>query len=132
MSLFLRVDHALTQAPYEQIRAQIHALIAADVLAEGDRLPPVRQLASDLDVAAATVARAYQELEADGVLQGQGRRGSVITARRAVLSSAERARRLDDAARTFAASARALGVSIDEASEALLAIWNGAHAGSRQ
>ncbi len=132
MSLFLRVDHALPGSTYEQIRAQVHALIEAGDLQPGDRLPPVRQLASDLDVAAATVARAYQELETDGVLQGQGRRGSVITARRAVLSPAERARRLDDAARAFAASARALGAGIDEASQALLATWNGERVGSRQ
>jgi DNA-binding transcriptional regulator YhcF (GntR family) len=123
VSLVLRVDHGAGQPVYEQIRMQVHALIEAGALRPGDRLPPVRQLAADLDTAAATVARAYQELERDGVLGGQGRRGSVITERRAVLSREERSRRLEEAARDFVASARALGVSAEEASRALAAVW---------
>jgi DNA-binding transcriptional regulator YhcF (GntR family) len=123
VSLVVRIDHGAAQPVYEQIRMQVHALIEAGALQPGDRLPPVRQLAADLATAAATVARAYQELERDGVLGGQGRRGSMIIERRAVLSREERSRRLEEAARAFVASARALGVSAEEASRALATVW---------
>ena len=47
-------------------------------LATGDRLPAIRQLANDLGLAGGTVARAYRELEADGVVTTHGRHGTVI------------------------------------------------------
>lgn len=126
MSLALRVDYGSPWPVYEQIRAQVHALIEAGGLRPGDRLPPVRQLAADLDTAPVTVARAYRELEADGVLGGQGRRGTFVTARRAVLSAEERGRRLREAAATYAAAARALGVAEREAQDALAEGWGAA------
>lgn len=127
MSILLHIDHASPHPVYEQIRHQVHAHIETGNLKPGDRLPPVRQLANDLATTPTTVARAYRELEADGVLQGQGRRGSVITHRRAMLSHAERTRRLNEAANVFAATARSLGVSYEEALQALKDIWQSAH-----
>ena len=47
-------------------------------LAPGTRLPTVRQLAADLGLAANTVARAYRELEADGVIATYGRKGTFV------------------------------------------------------
>jgi DNA-binding transcriptional regulator YhcF (GntR family) len=46
--------------PYEQLRRQLADLIGSGVLTTGDRLPPVRQLAADLGLAAGTVARTYR------------------------------------------------------------------------
>lgn len=43
--------------PYEQLRRQLADLVGSGVLASGDRLPPVRQLAADLGLAPGTVAR---------------------------------------------------------------------------
>lgn len=60
----VRVDTASQVPPYAQIRAQLGALIVTGQLAEGERLPTVRQLATDLGLAPGTVARAYRELEA--------------------------------------------------------------------
>lgn len=47
-------------------------------LKNGDSLPSIRSLASQLDVAVNTVARAYRELENEGILESNGRRGSFI------------------------------------------------------
>lgn len=65
--------------PYEQIRARIAERIGRGSLAPGDRLPTVRQLAADLQVAANTVARAYRELETTGAIETRGRSGSFVT-----------------------------------------------------
>lgn len=67
MSLTITISHSPTP-PFEQIRSQIASLICDGTLEEGQRLPPVRQLAGDLRVAPGTVARAYKELEAAGMV----------------------------------------------------------------
>lgn len=66
----------------EQIAAGIRCAIAADQLRLGDALPTVRQLAADLGVNLNTVARAYQALEAQGLVLTAGRRGTHVTATR--------------------------------------------------
>ena len=74
------VDLDSTTAHYEQIRAQIVALITAGALHEGDRLPTVRSLAADLGIATGTIARAYRELEAAGQVTTKRRVGTTVTA----------------------------------------------------
>ncbi|GAA1390693.1 GntR family transcriptional regulator [Luteococcus peritonei] len=64
--------------PYEQVRAQISSAIATGDLPTGTRIPPVRQLAGDLGVAAGTVARAYKELEAAGLVATARRAGTTV------------------------------------------------------
>ncbi|MDF9751129.1 GntR family transcriptional regulator [Arthrobacter sp. ES3-54] len=64
--------------PFEQIRAQITSLITVGTLAPGTRLPTVRSLASDLGLAAGTVARAYKELELAGLTETRRRNGTVV------------------------------------------------------
>lgn len=64
--------------PYEQIRIQVIAAVKAGTLAPGAKLPPVRRLAHDLNLAVNTVARAYRELETDGVVETRGRNGTVV------------------------------------------------------
>jgi GntR family transcriptional regulator len=54
--------------------------VAAGLLRTGDRLPTVRALAARLGLATNTVARAYQELEADGLVSTRRRVGTVVTA----------------------------------------------------
>lgn len=63
---------------YEQIVAQIRAAVADGSLEPGAALPTIRQLARDLDLNPATVAKAYQLLEKDGVLEAAGRRGTFV------------------------------------------------------
>ncbi len=90
---------------YEQIRAQIAAFITAGALHEGDRLPTVRVLAADLGIAPGTVARAYRELEAAGMVATRRRVGTVITA------STRPRGRTDTLARELVSTARAEGIS---------------------
>lgn len=62
-------------AIYEQIKEQIKNAILNEELKEGDVLPSLRRLASDLHISILTVQRAYMELENDGYItnvQGKG------------------------------------------------------------
>lgn len=72
------IDLETGTPPYEQIQAQISSLIAVGLLSPGTRLPTVRALAADLGVAAGTVARAYKELEALGIVITNRRQGTVV------------------------------------------------------
>lgn len=64
----ITIDTSLAEPPYDQVKRQISRLVAVGDLRPGDKLPTVRRLAADLGLAPNTVARAYRELEAAGVL----------------------------------------------------------------
>ena len=66
-----------TDRLYRQIREAITGSILAGEMS-GRRLPPTREMAAALGVNRATVARAYQELEADGLVESVGARGTVV------------------------------------------------------
>jgi GntR family transcriptional regulator len=117
--VIIEVDTGDPVPPYEQIRSQLATMIASGVLSSGDRLPPVRQLAADLGLAVNTVARAYRELESDGLVVGRVRHGTTVTAGPSPLPPAEVQRRLADAARSFAVATRQLGVTAAEAERAV-------------
>lgn len=107
----IRLDASSTTPPFAQVRAQIIALIDDGTLPTGTRLPPVRTLATDLGLAANTVARVYKELEEARFVETRGRAGTFVSAG----TDATRARAVEAAA-TFARAMHDLGV---EASDAL-------------
>jgi GntR family transcriptional regulator len=114
----LRIDLSSPVPPYEQLRGQIAGLIAAGQLSPGSRLASVRQLAGDLGLAPGTVARAYSELEAGGLLATRHRGGTFVAAPATpAVADAARQRALAAAAESFVATARELGLG-DEAAEA--------------
>ena len=97
-------------------------MAASGVLPTGSCRPAIRQLASDLGLAGGTVARAYRELEQEGIITTRGRHGPFIeNGRPASVVKAE----LDTAARSFAVRAIQLGV---EPSQALVSVKRGLEA----
>jgi DNA-binding transcriptional regulator YhcF (GntR family) len=108
----IEVDPRSSVAPYDQLRQQITALALAGSLAPGDRLPSIRQLANDLGIASGTVARAYRELESDGVVSTHGRHGTRV---QAPPPWAGPSPALIDAARSYADRASRTGASLDDA-----------------
>lgn len=116
--MIVEIDDRSPLPPYEQLRQQVTSMIAAGVLEPGLRLPPIRQLAADLELAPGTVARAYRELETDGLVVAGGRRGTHVASREdwaRTLGSNEAETRLQQAAQRYATLARQLGVSTHEA-----------------
>lgn len=108
--MIVNVDSTSTVAPYEQVRAQLAGQISGGQLVPGTRLPTVRALADDLGLATNTVARAYRELEAAGLVETRGRAGTVVSA----AGDASRGHLLA-AAHSYATLAREFGISADEA-----------------
>jgi DNA-binding transcriptional regulator YhcF (GntR family) len=85
-------------------------MVATGVAKVGARLPTIRQLSKDLDLASGTVARAYRELEADGVIVTRGRHGSFVAEAKAPARRDAPDAALAEAAETFAVRAHQLGV----------------------
>lgn len=108
--MIVRIDATSPVPPYEQLRAQIAVMIASGRLSPGHQLPPIRQLAADVQLAPGTVARAYRELESAGLVVSSGRRGTRVADAPPVPDAQVVAEHLDDAARTFAVTAVQLGV----------------------
>lgn len=78
--MLLTVDLESGQPIYLQIRNGVVEGIASGKLKEGDTLPPVRTLASELGVNLHTVNKAYQMLKLDGFVKIMRNRGTVISA----------------------------------------------------
>ncbi|MGW0708630.1 GntR family transcriptional regulator [Streptomyces sp. NPDC002643] len=108
----VHVDTTSQVPPYEQIRAQLGALIVTGRLIEGDRLPTVRQLAADLGLAPGTVARAYRELEAAELIRTRRGAGSRVAALPEGPLDHD-PDQLATLARDFTSAARALGADTD-------------------
>jgi DNA-binding transcriptional regulator YhcF (GntR family) len=98
----LSVDPESPVPPFEQVRVQIAADIDAGVLAPETRLPTVRKLAADLNLAVNTVARSYRELELAGFIDTRGREGTFVAGpasgsrRSAVRAARQFARRMQE------------------------------------
>lgn len=112
------IDPGAEIPPYEQLRAQLASRVASGELAPGTKLPTVRALAGEAHLAVNTVARVYRELEADGVVVTEGRRGTFV-ASSAVAGSREAA----EAAASYATTARRLGLTAAEAHKLLDGAW---------
>jgi DNA-binding transcriptional regulator YhcF (GntR family) len=115
----IKVDVTSPSPPYEQIRAQLAELIRCGVVSVGTRLPPVRQLAADLGLAAGTVARAYRELERAGYVSGKRGGGTRVLPQPEPQTT--RADLIERHARAYVSEVARLGGSAEEAVEAVRA-----------
>lgn len=99
----------------DQIVAAVRSAIAMGTVKPGDPLPTVRQLAADLGVNQNTVARAYRELEAAGLVSSVRGRGTVVTASAETKTQPEARRvELTERLRTLLADAKLAGLSRGE------------------
>ena len=78
--MILELDRQSHAPLYTQIAAQVRQLIRTGALKIGDRLPPNRTLAQSLGVNRTTVATAYDELLADGLIASRVGSGTFVAA----------------------------------------------------
>jgi len=123
--VILLVDASLPLPVYEQIREQVVRMVTAGTLSPGTRMPTIRQLASDLQVAKGTVAKAYALLEESQVLDTRGHRGSFILPPPAATQEValEVRATLAESADSYVIAARQLGVDLDTAVAQLERSW---------
>ena len=122
----VQIDDASDLSIYEQIINQITEAIATGALRPGVRLPTVRKMADDLDVAPGTVARSYSELESRGLVITEGARGTWIAEPRAApTDDLDRHGTLAGLLRPVAVAAFHLGSNANELRSALESAMRG-------
>jgi len=109
-----RLDASGRSPIYRQIVQQVREGVARGRLKCGEQLPSVRELSRLLVVNPNTIARAYLELEREGVLNNQPGRGVFVAEPRPELTKEVRRRRLIELIDKFLTEAVHLGFSEDE------------------
>ncbi|MGC8639668.1 MAG: GntR family transcriptional regulator [Isosphaeraceae bacterium] len=99
---------------YQQLVRQVREGIARGDLKPQDQLPSVRQLSRDLVVNPNTIARAYTELEREGLLNNRPGRGVFVAEPKDELTEEARRRRLLESLDRFLTEAVHLGFAEDE------------------
>ena len=108
---------------YLQIVNQVKYLAACGRLAPGEELPPIRVLAEQLLVNPNTIARAYLELEREGVVTKRHGSGTYISDAGSPLARKERIKIISERADAMLAEARHLEVELDEIVDLLKQRW---------
>ena len=111
------IDNRSGQPIYEQIAAQIRSQILKAVLAPDEALPSIRSLAKDLGISVITTKRAYDELEAAGLLYTVPGKGSFVAAGNRDLLREEHLRRLEEHPQEVRRLAKLCGLSREELTE---------------
>ncbi|MET3504710.1 GntR family transcriptional regulator [Halalkalibacter oceani] len=79
--MYIQINQRSTTPLYEQLTQQIKELVAKGILQEGEQLPSVRELASQVVINPNTVSKAYKELERQGVIVTLRGKGTFVAAR---------------------------------------------------
>ena len=115
----LQLDLHSGMPVYRQLIDQVRGGIASGMLAAGDQLPTVRQLAVDLAINPNTVVRAYRELELGGLLETHQGTGTFIGTQKMKRPDAQRERQLAQIVSDCVSRAGAAGFTVDDLIEAL-------------
>ncbi len=118
----IRIDNASNRPVYRQIIDQIKRDIALGRLIKDEKLPTVRQLAAQLTINPNTIAKAYRQLESEGIIVTRPGSGAFIANLDSNLSRAVRKRLLSDELERIAVEA--FHMQID--AETLLELFNNA------
>lgn len=95
---------------YQQIKDNIKSLILRGKLKPGEFIPSIRSLAQDIGVNLNTVARAYKELEAEGVIRAERGEGYVVVG----VDAENLKKQVLDELRKAVVKCAKLGISIEE------------------
>lgn len=123
MELIIRNNSG--QPIYDQISGQIKAQILSGALSPGDALPSIRGLAKDLKISVITTKRAYDELEAQGLINTVAGKGCFVAEPDLALFREQSLHLLEDHLAAAAELARTCGLSEPELTELLRRKWEG-------
>jgi GntR family transcriptional regulator len=112
--MFFRIESSNGLAIYEQIVRQVKFAVAGEALQAGDLVPSVRELSRNLAVNPNTVARAYRELQVQGVLAPVRGTGLEVTPQAAKHCAAERVSLIRERLRSVLVEARRSRLELDE------------------
>jgi GntR family transcriptional regulator len=119
----LHVDPSDSTPIWSQIEEGLRRLVASGALAPGAPVPSVRDLARELSINPATVAKAYQRLAEAGVLSVRRGDGTYVADSPPSMGKEKRHRALREGAIRYASLAATLGAALTESAEELKVAW---------
>lgn len=115
----INISNSSGEPIYLQIANQIKTLILEGKLKEGDALPSMRILATELRISFMTTKRAYEELERDGFIESYTGRGSFVKAQNLEIYREEQIKRIESLLTEASDTAQKAGITMQELHELL-------------
>lgn len=112
--MLINVDFNSGEPVTRQVVAQIKWMVATGHLSVGEKLPSVRELASQLKVNPTTVSRIYSELSAEDVIVLRQGQGAFVSSRPSMINRAEAKKQVRELIRRMLSEAVRLGLSHDD------------------
>jgi len=112
--MIFKLNPSVGQPLYLQLIEQVRHAIETDVLQDGDQLPGIRTLAEQIAVSHNTIAKAYSELEHEGLLDLRHGSGAYVLAPRNTKSQTDRIRTAQERVRTLVESLKDRDFSEEE------------------
>lgn len=104
---------------YQQIADQLRADILAGKLKEGDYLPSIRSLAKDLKISVITTMKAYEQLEAEGLVTASQGKGFYVNAQDSEMLKEQHMRKVEESLMEAIRAAQVAGMTDGELQEIL-------------
>ena len=120
----INISNSSGEPIYLQSAGQIKPMILEGKLSEGQALPSMRVLATELRISFMTTKRAYEELERDGFIESYTGKGSFVKAQNLEIYREEQIKRIESLLMEAGETARKAGLTMDELHE-LLDLVNG-------
>lgn len=104
---------------YQQIADQLRTDILAGKLKEGDYLPSIRSLAKDLKISVITTMKAYEQLEAEGLVTASQGKGFYVNAQDSEMLKEQHMRKVEESLMEAIRAAQVAGMTDGELQEIL-------------
>lgn len=112
--MWLDIDPRSSTPIYIQLVQGVKEAVARRLLQPGDRMPTVRELASLLMINPNTIAKAYQRLEQEGIIETMRSRGTFVAAGSVHLNAEQGRKRMTEMIHAMLVEAYYLGISNEE------------------
>jgi GntR family transcriptional regulator len=117
--LWFDINQRSSTPIYRQLVEGIKQAIARGILMQGEKLPSVRELAARIAINPNTIAKAYQELERDGIIETLRGRGTFVAVQGIKAGKGERKKAVREMAEKILVEAYYLGLTQEELMEIL-------------
>lgn len=108
---------------YEQLSKQIKTQIISGGLSEGEPLPSIRKLATELQISVVTTKRAYDELEKEGFIDTVSGKGCFVAMQNKEFLREKKMKVVEEKLSQAVGEAKMLGIGINELNEMLLLLF---------
>ena len=112
--MWLEINPRSNAPIYQQLVDGVKELVARGILVPGERMPTVRELAVELSLNPNTVAKAFQKLEQEGIIETMRSRGTFVAGRTEVLDMEAARQQLVDLVEKVLVEAYHLGLNRED------------------